>query len=192
MIEQAEAFRRLRDDHSLSVKQITEKSGKTHQHIYDCLTLIDGPPSIQQAVRAGKVSATLAATAIKESETPEAAEETIEKGITAAASQGRSKATARHISTRKSRKASGSPASSIQHPASDLQAARRDLKTRDEDKARYGDASAAPDSIARLREIYDAVPERTANTTARDTLRFLIQYLQGHIPLTEAITFFKE
>ena len=180
MIEQAEAFRRLRDEFKLPVKAIAEKAGVTQQAVYDCFALIDAPAPVQQAVKDGKVSATLAATVAKESSTPAEAVEKIEKGIQTAKAEGKTKATARHIQTKRGKK------------KNDLEDAKRDLDKRKRDDRMHTEVSDGVDSVAKLRQIVEAVPRSRADFNRMDALEFIIDYLLGSKSLPDAINFFRE
>lgn len=187
MIEQAEVFRRLRDEFGLTVAEIHQRSGKTQQHVYDCLALVSAPEPVIQAVKDGRVSATLAATVVKESSSGEQAAETIEQGIRQAEASGKKKATARHIPTRRTGK---KPAGT--DGAADLKAARRDLHKRETNRRMHTDVTDGVDSVAKLRQVVEAVPRSQADFNRMDALEFTIDYLLGHKTLPDAIAFFRE
>ena len=180
MIEQAEIFRRLRDEHGLKVKELSKEGGVTQQHVYDCLALIAAPESVKDAVKDGKVSATLAVTIVKESKTPAAAAAAITDGIAKASTLGKSKATAAHIPTRRAK------------ANNDLKAAKKDLHKRQTRDRMTTQPKDQVDSVDKLRQIVEAVPRSRADYNKMDALEWIIDYLLGHKTLADACNFFKE
>lgn len=59
-LEEANTFKRLRDECKLTLKQIQERTGKSGTHINKALALLEADSSVTQAVEDGSVSATLA------------------------------------------------------------------------------------------------------------------------------------
>jgi ParB family chromosome partitioning protein len=57
-LEEAAAFQKLRDA-GLTVKQISDRVGRSHVHIEQGLSLLHADDSVKEAVKTGKVSATL-------------------------------------------------------------------------------------------------------------------------------------
>ena len=175
MIEQAEVFRRLRDEHNLPVKEISMEGGVTQQHVYDCLALITAPVEVREAVSSGQISATLAATVIKEAETPKEASDAIMAGIALASILGKSKATATHIPTQRSK------------AKDELKSAKKDLEKRNTRDRMQTEVKTQVDSVDKLRQIIEVVPRSHADWNKMDSLEFIINKT-----LPEALAFFKE
>ena len=101
-IEVAQVYLRL-SNFGWSQDQIAKKVGKTGSHVSGLLRLATGPERVQRAVREGKVSASLASQAIRDhgQEAPAVVNDAIAK----AESEGKTKATARHVGNSKSKSA---------------------------------------------------------------------------------------
>ena len=184
MIERAEVFRRLRDEQGLIIAEIATEGGMTQQHVYDCLALIDAPEPVREAVSSGQISATLASTVVKESETPEIAAAAIMEGIALASSLGKGKATEAHIQTHRSK------AKKI--AKDELKAAKTDLEKRNTQNRMNTEVKTQVDSVDKLRQIIEVVPHSHADFNKMDALEFIIDYLLGNKTLPDAIAFFKE
>ena len=192
MIERAEVFRRLRDEHHLAVKEIAKEGGVTQQHVYDCFALIEAPETVKDAVSEGKISATLAATVVKESETPEIAAATIMEGIATASSLGKSKATAAHFPKKSTAKEPSSEEEEGRDNDDDLKQAQKDLEKRKTTDRMRTEVKTQVDSVDKLRQIVEAVPRARADFNRMDALEFIIDYLLGNKGLTDAVEFFRE
>lgn len=93
-IELAQVYKRL-EAYGWAVSMIAEKVGRSASHVSQLLQLTEAPEAVQQAVRAGKVSASLASQTVRDhgAEAPAV----IEGAVKAAKREGKTRATARHI-----------------------------------------------------------------------------------------------
>lgn len=64
--EKAQVCRLLRDDHGLSVQQISEKVGFSRSHVSHLLSLASTPEAIFAMVKSGQVSSQQAVRAVRE------------------------------------------------------------------------------------------------------------------------------
>lgn len=96
-LEQADIFARLLAL-GWTETQIATKAACSAQHVRDLLQLRAAPTGVQQMVRAGKVSATLALQTVKKAKGDgKAAVKTLSKAVKAAKAGGKKKATARDV-----------------------------------------------------------------------------------------------
>lgn len=188
MSEQGTVYKRLRDVEKMTVKQIHVATGKTEQHIYDCLNLVDMAPSIREAVNAGKIAPS---TVVKIAQKTDAAhvESAVKTSIAAAELDGKKKATAKHVpvnlapkTTTKKRKVK---------KVDDMQGALTDLEKRvnDERMARVADYQA--DSVSKLQDALSATVPTMCVRDRRQAFEFVIDYLKGTKELTHALAFLK-
>lgn len=94
-IEQARVFKRLLD-YGLKESEIAQKVGKSRQWIVSMLELNAAPEELKTLVKTGKVTATLAQQTLAK-EGGERAAETLTKAVKKAESEGKKKATAKHV-----------------------------------------------------------------------------------------------
>ncbi len=96
-IEQAGVIKRLLA-FGWSQTEISKKTGFTPPHIGNLLTLAGAPVAVQEMVKQGKVSATLATEVVK-SDGPEKATEVLKDAVGDAESKGKKKATKKNVET---------------------------------------------------------------------------------------------
>lgn len=94
LLEQAEGLKRFLK-YGLSEAEVAKKIGKSVVHVKNCLKLLSSTPEVQQLVAEGKVAATTAIGTIKSN--PAQAEEILREAVVQAESEGKSKATAKHV-----------------------------------------------------------------------------------------------
>lgn len=94
-IELADGYRRLRS-FGWTEREIAARVGKTEQHVKDVLTLADADTPIQDLVRSGEVSASLATQIVRQD--GHKAIDTLNAAVETAKSAGKTKATAKHVS----------------------------------------------------------------------------------------------
>lgn len=97
-LEEARVYKKLLD---LGWQQsvIAQKVGKSSGRISQILDLLTMPASVQSAVAAGEISATLANKVVKSSENAQAATAAVSAAVQTAKAEGRSKATAVHTNS---------------------------------------------------------------------------------------------
>ena len=100
LIEQARVYRRLRDDHGMSEKEIAVESGHSKTHVRNCFDLLGMPEAILAAVEIDRISASLVIEIIREAGGDlAAAAAKIEKALAKAEATGKSSATRKHVET---------------------------------------------------------------------------------------------
>lgn len=100
-LEQARVFRKLLQ-FGWSEADIAKKTGKTSQTVKNYLELSAAAPQVHEMVATEQVSATLALATIREH--GEDAGEVLEEAIATARSEGKTKATAKHVDTREKKR----------------------------------------------------------------------------------------
>lgn len=183
MTEQATVYKRFMDRDKLTVKQIHERTGKTEQHIYDCLALLKVPETVQAAVNTGKIAASTVVQITKKVE-PALVESTVQTSISTAAMEGKSKATNRHVP-----KSAGGGGGSKKKKKGDLAAAKADLEKQQTATRMEAAKEYQADSISRLQELLDATLPSRCIRDRRDTIEWMIDFLKGTKSLAEAIDF---
>lgn len=100
-IEQASVFKRL-IDLGWTIKDLEMKTGMSRNRIVDLLELQAAPVAVTEMVKTGKVSATLAITTLKKHEGDGRKTATeLSRAVDKAESQGKTRATAKHLETEK-------------------------------------------------------------------------------------------
>lgn len=182
MTEQATIYQRFASRDKLSVKQIAGITGKTEQHIYDCLALTKVPDDVKEAVNTGKIAASTVVGIIKKVE-PELVASTVATSIAAANLDGKSKATNKHVP-----KIAGG-GSRKKKKGNDLDAAKADLAKQQKNERMELAAEYQADSVGRLQELLGATLPSRSVRDRRDTVEWLIDFLKGDKSLPEAIDF---
>lgn len=96
-LEQGTVFKKLLD-HGWSEQDIADKAGLSKQRVSDLLDLLKAPAKIKKMVTRGQISATLAITTLKKTKGDgKKAAEALEAGVTKARTEGKTKATAKHV-----------------------------------------------------------------------------------------------
>lgn len=109
-IEQAVVFKRLLD-FGWDEKEIAAKVPCSTQHVRDLLQLQAAPAAIQQMVKSGEISPTLALTTVKKAKGDgKAATAKLKEAVRTAKASGKKKATAKHVNR-------AEPASTVSSPA---------------------------------------------------------------------------
>jgi hypothetical protein len=98
MYEQALAMKRLVDDYQFDKARIVEVAGYTIAHVDRCLQLADCAPDLQEAIRRGEISATLASDIVREFPGINAAQvDILNQGRQASRIAGNDRITAKHL-----------------------------------------------------------------------------------------------
>lgn len=184
MQEQATIYKRFKDRDGLTVKQIHDRTGKTEQHIYDCLALLGVAPEVQDAIANGKIAATTVVEITKKVE-PELVTSTVTTSIAAAAMEGKSKATNRHVP----KSAGGGKSRRKKAKGNDLDAAKKDLEKRETSERMEKATEFQADSVGRLQELLTATIPSRCIRDRRDTVEWMIDYLKGTKSIAQAIDF---
>lgn len=94
MLEQAEVFRRLQEDHEMKPAEIARKSGKSQTHIADCIILLRATPAVKRQIHKNEVSATEIVRLLRDND-----EQAVEQAVNEAKKEsGGKKITKKHLS----------------------------------------------------------------------------------------------
>jgi len=214
MIEQAEAMIRLRQGYggqaSMSEKEIAHKAGCSPTHVANCLALLnDAAPEVQEAVRKGEMTGTLAVDLARSVPNKERQTEILEKGREKALETARpravrgegatsptkkTKVTAKHLSVATGKKAqSAKKAAKKQHDTDaqfwDQSQGKFVIKS-PQRSVKSNKAGGKSAGLAMLEELLDAVERKDCEDKARyDTLEFLYDYSAGRQNMANATKF---
>lgn len=189
MIEQARAMKRLLD-RGEPLKGLHKLAGCSPTHVADCLSLIEAPEEIQQAVSKGEISGTTAADLTRRVPDRKKQVEVLAQGRARAKEQGKTKVTAKHLPVRTGKKA--------QKENKQKKAA---AKSRSEPQLALGPTSdprpptsgarsvPASAAVQKLEDLRDASPRGQAVPSRYETLELLIGFLGGDCDITHATKF---
>lgn len=172
IMEEAQLYKRIKDQFNLSNVEIAKKAGKSSMHVGNCLLLLDAPTELQQHITNEVVSASLIIEKLRAGENGEIILEDVNTAIESHVESGSktpAKVSKKHLTGVKTEKAKA-PKVKVE-----------DAKT---------DVTSFPVEVSLLKSLIDELGgfDDMSSRAATNTLKFLMEFGKGEITKDVLIT----